>query len=183
MTDYFALLSQPRRPRLNEGDLKSVYLRLSAEVHPDVGGNPERFRDVQEGYQILLRPALRLRHLLDLEFGEGIALPASRHQEVFLQVGAAVQAARRAWQEHNAARSALARAVGVSGVRAAVGLLENAEDAVGVVLEEAGRDLDAVDADWPLGESGRLVNLTSDWIYLSRWQGELSEWRFRLTME
>ena len=35
MTDYFNLLSEPRRPWLNPEALKQKFLNLSAEVHPD----------------------------------------------------------------------------------------------------------------------------------------------------
>ena len=35
MTDYFALLDEPRRPWLEPDSLKARFLALSAEVHPD----------------------------------------------------------------------------------------------------------------------------------------------------
>ena len=35
MTDYFALLNEPRRPWLDPEPLKDKFLALSATVHPD----------------------------------------------------------------------------------------------------------------------------------------------------
>jgi len=37
MTDYFALLDEPRRPWLDVSSLKQKFLARSSEVHPDRG--------------------------------------------------------------------------------------------------------------------------------------------------
>ena len=78
MTDFFALLNEPRRPWLDAEKLKSKFLSLSAEVHPDrVHTSPaperqaaqERFTGLNTAYQILREPKDRLLHLLELELG------------------------------------------------------------------------------------------------------------------
>jgi len=37
MTDYFALLEQPRAPWLDPAELKEVFHRKTLEQHPDAG--------------------------------------------------------------------------------------------------------------------------------------------------
>jgi curved DNA-binding protein CbpA len=78
MTDYFALLNEPRRPWLDEASLKEKFLALSARFHPDrvhQSPEPERhaasrhFAELNAAYQCLREPKDRLRHLLELESG------------------------------------------------------------------------------------------------------------------
>lgn len=78
MTDYFALLNEPRRPWLDADALKTKFHSLSAEVHPDrVHQAPEnarqaanqRYIELNAAYQCLRESRLRLRHLLELELG------------------------------------------------------------------------------------------------------------------
>jgi DnaJ-domain-containing protein 1 len=78
MTDYFALLNEPRRPWLDTDLLKEKFLALSAQAHPDrVHQSPEaernaasgKFAELNAAYQCLREPKERVRHLLDLELG------------------------------------------------------------------------------------------------------------------
>lgn len=78
MTDYFALLDEPRRPWLDAEILKDKFLTLSAEVHPDrVHGATaqekkfanDRYTQLNVAYQCLGNPRDRVRHLLELELG------------------------------------------------------------------------------------------------------------------
>lgn len=39
--------------------VKQTYRRLASEFHPDKGGNTERFREIREAYEILLRSGLK----------------------------------------------------------------------------------------------------------------------------
>lgn len=79
MTDYFALLNEPRRPWLEAEALKEKFLALSAEVHPDrVHLSSEadklatnrRYTELNAAYHCLREPRDRLRHLLELELGK-----------------------------------------------------------------------------------------------------------------
>jgi DnaJ-domain-containing protein 1 len=81
--DNFALLGQPRLPWLDPAVLKSVFLELSARLHPDrvqAAGPQEqaaatrRFAELNAAYNCLREPKDRLLHLLGLELG---APPAS----------------------------------------------------------------------------------------------------------
>ena len=78
MTDYFALLDEPRHPWLDTEKLKQKFLALSADAHPDrVHGEMaqekksanERYTQLNAAYQCLSNPRDRVRHLLELESG------------------------------------------------------------------------------------------------------------------
>ena len=78
MTDWFELLSEPRRPWLEADALKQKFLSLSANVHPDkVHGSGEAgkisaaksFAELNAAYNCLAEPKSRLLHLLELELG------------------------------------------------------------------------------------------------------------------
>jgi curved DNA-binding protein CbpA len=78
VTDYFALLGEPRQPWLDEEALKSKFFALSAAVHPDrVHGlsaaernnAQERATELNAAYACLREPKERLRHLIELQTG------------------------------------------------------------------------------------------------------------------
>ena len=78
MTDYFALLHEPRRPRLDPDRLRRTFLGLAAETHPDRTHNApadeqaaanRRYAELNAAYHCLAEPKARLRHLLELERG------------------------------------------------------------------------------------------------------------------
>jgi DnaJ-domain-containing protein 1 len=78
MTDYFALLDEPRRPWLDPDLLKRKFLVLSATVHPDKihsASDSEKstasknFAELNTAYHTLAAPKTRLLHLLELELG------------------------------------------------------------------------------------------------------------------
>src|SRR5688500_7123106 len=79
MTDYFALLKEPRHPWLDPDALKQKFLPLSAEVHPDrvhnaVGAERDTanrtYAELNAAYNVLREPRDRLIHLLELELGQ-----------------------------------------------------------------------------------------------------------------
>jgi curved DNA-binding protein CbpA len=82
MTDYFALLDEPRRPWLDPDALREKFLARSTELHPDrvhaLGDSEraaaqERYTALNAAYQCLREPRDRLRHLLALENCTGSA--------------------------------------------------------------------------------------------------------------
>jgi molecular chaperone HscB len=79
MTDYFALLNEPRRPWSDPNSLKAKFLALSAEMHPDRAQGEseaarrvahERYTELNSAYNCLREPKDRLLHLLQLESGK-----------------------------------------------------------------------------------------------------------------
>ena len=77
LTDYFALLGEPRRPWLEPESLKSKFLTLSSEVHSDrVHGASETDKNEAQEHYTSLNAAYnafespeRVAHLLELERG------------------------------------------------------------------------------------------------------------------
>jgi curved DNA-binding protein CbpA len=78
MTDYFALLKAPRKPQVDLDALKSHFLQLSTEVHPDRFHNhaeaekqaaTQRYTELNTAYNCLKEPRERLLHLIELELG------------------------------------------------------------------------------------------------------------------
>jgi DnaJ-class molecular chaperone with C-terminal Zn finger domain len=78
MTDYFALLGQERRPWLDSESLKTKFLELSGEAHPDRVHRlseaersvaQQRYVELNAAFNCLRNPKDRLRHLLQLETG------------------------------------------------------------------------------------------------------------------
>jgi curved DNA-binding protein CbpA len=78
LTDYFALLGEPRRPWLDPERVKARFLELAPGVHPDrvhEAGDSERARQSEEfsrlnsAQQCLRETVSRLRHLIELESG------------------------------------------------------------------------------------------------------------------
>lgn len=78
MADYFALLSEPRRPWLDADALKLKFLALSATAHPDKvhaastgdkAAAARAFAELNAAYNCLAEPKSRLLHLLELESG------------------------------------------------------------------------------------------------------------------
>jgi curved DNA-binding protein CbpA len=80
MTDYFALLDQPRRPWLDLEQLKETFHAKTLRAHPDAQ-SPSRdssegaFTELNEAYQVLRDPKRRLHHYLTLE-----GTPPSSHR-------------------------------------------------------------------------------------------------------
>ncbi len=78
MSDYFALLGEPRRPWLDPEKLKKKFLTQSSAAHPDRvhGGTEaekrsaqERYAELNRAYQALRNPKERLQHIFELETG------------------------------------------------------------------------------------------------------------------
>jgi curved DNA-binding protein CbpA len=105
MTDYFAVLDQPRRLWLDPDSLKEKFLSLSANLHPDrvhsagtaeKAQAQERYAEVNAAYQCLRGPKERLRHLLELERGgklEQVQNIPSALMDISLEVGRACREA------------------------------------------------------------------------------------------
>jgi DnaJ-domain-containing protein 1 len=78
MIDCFKLLDEPRRAWLDPESLKTKFLALTTELHPDrVHGSSvaekeiaqQRFAELNSAYNCLREPKDRLRHFLELELG------------------------------------------------------------------------------------------------------------------
>jgi DnaJ-class molecular chaperone len=68
MKDYYAILEIPRNA--SEDDIKRAYKKSALKFHPDKGGDPERFKEISEAYQILQDPQKKAAYDRGEEFQE-----------------------------------------------------------------------------------------------------------------
>lgn len=189
MTDYFALLDQPRAPWLDLAALREVYHRKTLESHPDTtaSGDQNDFAHINEAYQVLHDPKRRLHHLLSLEN----AMPASASQSVppelqdlFLLIGELNQGANQLVERKRTASNALSRSLiepQLADVRTQVGDLHHR---VRQLLEAATDELREINSTWeknPADQFAALSKLYSTFSYLGRWSAQLDELAFQLS--
>jgi curved DNA-binding protein CbpA len=189
MTDYFALLGEPRRPWLDPGALKKKFMALSGEVHPDrTHGTADpkvgtaAFAELNAAYNCLRDPKERLRHLLELERG---TKPTDLQQippdlaELFIHVAALCRKADQFLGEKAKASSPLLQAQ----------LFERGQEwfsRFAETLQTVNRHQDAlmsrvraVDEAWPGGARENLLQQLEDiWRLLgfyNRWANQIRE--------
>jgi curved DNA-binding protein CbpA len=163
MTDYFALLEQPRKPWLDAEQLKQKYHRLVRIIHPDRqsdknDSNDPELATINEAYRILIDPKLRLQHLLKLE---GVAISDDIPEELadlFMTIAPTL----------NKIDKQKAKEV---------------EDMIGRVQEFSDRvlaEIRALDASWRenLAQIEKAYRAIS---YVARWLELLEERRFQLS--
>ena len=189
MTDYFALLGQPRAPWLDPAALKEAYHRQTLKSHPDTA-TPDRgndFAELNEAYQVLQDPKRRLHHLLSLE--NGVAPSANQAipqelQELFLLIGGLTQRANALQEKIRTATNALSRSLlkpqivemekEVSALRQKV---RDLNDVANLQL----REINSAWQDDPAAQVAPLSNLYITFAYLGRWSAQLEELAFHLS--
>src|SRR3954453_14389170 len=111
MTDFFALLHQPRNPWLDPHELKNAFHAKTLHSHPDAqpeSGND--FTQLNEAYQVLRDSKRRIQHLLELEGvsrERGTGGIPREVEELFPAVAALSQQADAVLQKVTAASNAL----------------------------------------------------------------------------
>ncbi len=185
MTDYFALLAQPRAPWLDRAALKDIYHAKTLQTHPDSGAD-SGFADLNEAYQVLQDPKRRLQHLFDLHEAP---LPAANQtvpadlQELFLQIGALNQRTQPLLEKVRAASNELSRSLlkgELLSVRKEIASMRNA---VGSMTDTAEGRLEEINSIWSVdsvGQIGALRDLYLRFAYLGRWSEQLDELAFQL---
>jgi curved DNA-binding protein CbpA len=179
MTDFFALLEQPRTPWLDFAALKEVFHRKALEQHPDsTGGSESDFAKLNEAFQVLQDPKRRLHHLLTLEHRAPSAhqpLPLEL-EEVFLEIGALSQAATQLLGKIRAASNPLSRSLLKEQVVAAhkeVDCLRDKVRKLHAAAEERLRQTETRQID-------DILLLYQRFAYLGRWSAQLDELAFQL---
>ena len=180
MTDYFALLEQPRRPWLDLDELKKVFHRKTLQQHPDSGQGAEAsFAELNEAYRVLQDPKRRLHHLLSLEN----RVPSANQtvprelQELFLQVGALNQSTTQLLAKMRAASNPLSKSLLKGEVVAAQKEVENLRDKVRELNDAAEERLRQTDTQ----EIDEISLLYQRFAYLGRWSAQLDELAFQLS--
>ncbi|MBI4464089.1 MAG: DnaJ domain-containing protein [Acidobacteria bacterium] len=82
LSDYYAILGVA--PEASPEQVRAAYRRLAKQYHPDAGGDPERFRVVQEAYARLSDPAQRQKHLYSPTAAEPLIPSRPRQPEPFV---------------------------------------------------------------------------------------------------
>jgi curved DNA-binding protein CbpA len=154
MTDYFALLGQPRKPWLDPGQLKQKYHELARQSHPDT--------NVNEAYRILADAKSRLQHLLALE---DVALSVSSKEipeeltDLFMALAPALNK------------------IDTPDIKSVDDLIVRVKQ----LYEQALAQLQQIDSTWRK-ELPQLEKLYYRISYLNRWQTLLEERRFQLSV-
>ena len=203
MTDYFAVLGQPRRPWLDADALKEKFHELSAGAHPDRVHNLDapareqagkRYVEINAAYQCLHNPKSRLAHLLLLEGGSKPGDLRTLPEDVvqlFGTVGAALRDTNPLVAEKALATSAILR---VGLMEKALPHIENISRLQAVIqtqLQGVTDELRRLDGEWDAGllnpaqRSAALA--TAEKLYhlfgfYERWAGQLQERSFQLTV-
>ena len=188
MTDYFALLDQPRKPWLDPDELKQAFHAKSLSAHPDTqpndaasdGGSDAAFTELNEAYQILQDPKRRIHHLLSLadrtSSDRQTSVPADIEQ-LFSAVAGVTREADELAQKCEAATTPLSRSLLKPQIlqlqNAIGGRIQQLSELHDVGIVEL-RRLSAKDvleeADWT-----KLQALYLRFSYLTRWIAELQE--------
>ena len=195
MTDYFVLLDEWRRPWLEAAALKSKFMALAAEAHPDKQHNAgelqkaeanRRYAELNAAYQCLTEPKSRLLHLLQLERD---AKPAevqkipSALANLFAEVAMTCRNTDAFLAEKNRTTSPLLRAQmferGQEWVEELRGLQSKLTGLHNKLLEE----LKSIDAAWIANPGSndrvillnRLEELYRLFGYFNRWSSQIQE--------
>jgi len=182
MTDYFALLDQPRSVWLDPEALKTAFLERSTQVHPDRvhGASPEekaeanaRYAELNAAHACLADTRLRLRHFLELETGRP---PADIQQtppdlmDLFFECGDLCSGVDRFLRERAEADSPLLK---VRFFEAGMEWSEKVQSFIARVTEKIGELERELQAATPGLE--RIEEIYRRLCYYERWRSQLQE--------
>ncbi|MGI8436913.1 MAG: DnaJ domain-containing protein [Chthoniobacterales bacterium] len=190
MTDFFALLRQPRQPWLDPEELKEAFHARSLRAHPDARGEgitagqaEAEFAQLNEAYRVLHDPRRRLQHLLTLEGhppGSSMGVIPPEVASLFQSVATATQEADKMAARLTAATNPLSRSLLQVGVVQARKGIETALATLRKLSDEAEEELRAMSAGEASAEAERierLQNLYVRFAFLTRWIAQLEEKR------
>ena len=193
MTDYFALLDEPRRPWLDPQALKTKFLKLAAETHPDKkpgAGEMEKaaanrdYAELNAAFICLAEPKLRLLHLLELELGtkppEVQQIPSALGN-LFAEVAMTCENADAFLAVKNKTASPLLQVRLFEQAQALDGQLRALQTRLAGLQGKLIEELKSLDASWTssAGERpvwlNRLEELYRLFGYFNRWNGQIQE--------
>jgi DnaJ-domain-containing protein 1 len=202
MIDPFALLDEPRRPWLDGESLKSRFLLLSAESHPDrvrsanehdKRAASERFAQLNAAYNQLLDPKTRLQILIELERGSPpgqIRIVGQDHVELFGEIGDLCRRTDKFLDGATKQISPLLRVQLLETNEALARELNNLQ----IRLDRMNRKLQQLNEVWdcapPVGSASRLnalpctrlEELYRDYGFVKRWSSQLRDRIVRLSI-
>ncbi|MCX8155718.1 MAG: DnaJ domain-containing protein [Verrucomicrobiae bacterium] len=206
MTDYFALLNEPRRPALEVEALKERFLKLSSSVHPDRFHHAsaaerqaatERYAELNAAFQCLSEPKERLLHLYELETGQrpkDIQRIPPGTMDLFVEVGQLCRDVDAFLAERAKAESPMVKVQLFARGLEWVDKLQQVQAHVNAKREELLAELEGLNAVWekapPPGDPGRVAALPLERLeqiyrvlsYIQRWSGQLQERLVQLSL-
>jgi curved DNA-binding protein CbpA len=188
MTDYFALLDQPRAPWLDPAALKDTYHRRTLQNHPDTAAadNESDFAELNEAYQVLQDPKRRLHHLLGLE---NCAPPSANQsiprelQDLFLLIGELSQRANALLAKMRTTSNALSRSLLKPQIVELQKEVATLCEKVRNLEAAANGQLREINSAWQNDRRGQVAamsDLYSTFAYIGRWSAQLDELAFQL---
>ena len=191
MTDYFALLEEPRRPWLEPKELKQKYHRLTLAAHPDTRDEStpdDSFTELSKGYRTLSDPRQRLLHLLKLEecapATNAEAVPADLG-DIFLNVGLLNQQIDLVARKLVEATSSLGKSILTRELLEVQAGVQDHLDRLRGIYNDQLRRLQNLNEMWTSDRSGALSQVAEIYgkiTYLSRWIDQLEEKRVQLSV-
>lgn len=203
MTDYFAVLSMPRRPLIDPEALRGKFFSLSTTVHPDrVHGEDEFIRAeadksyaaLNSAHQCLRDTKLRLQHLMVLETGakpgDLKTIPENLIQ-MFSQVAMLLRQTDPLLKEKAQAVSPMLKVGILERAMPHLGMISTLQTGIDQRRSELDGELAALDAVWvesvlnaemrgqALAGAQRLYHLFG---FLDRWSAQLRERMIQLTI-
>jgi curved DNA-binding protein CbpA len=199
MTDYFALLKQPRRPWLDEAQLKQQFLALSSEAHPDrihgatseaKAAATQRFTELNTAFNCLKEPRDRVRHLVELELGRkpgDLKNVPGELADAFMKIATASLTTERLVGERAQIQSPLLQAGFLEKIQPHLVALEQLQREVARMHAVALGRLRSLDEAWQESSDHRTILLQLEELaqmlgFHGRWQAQLQEAHLRLTL-
>jgi curved DNA-binding protein CbpA len=182
MTDYFALLDQPRQPWLDPEGLKESFHARTRHSHPDARPESESdFAELNEAYQVLSDPKRRLHHLLALR-GEApknaqTSVP-SEIEAIFPEIAALTREADLLAEKLLLKTSTLSRSLLQSEVFDTQKKIARFLTTIGALRNKALVRLAEIEAT----DSAEMHALYLQFSYLNRWLQQLQEKQLHLTL-
>ena len=193
MTDYFALLDQPRKPWLDPHELKRAYHAKSLRAHPDAQQNDvtsrpsgdAAFAELNEAYQVLQDAKRRIHHLLSLAGRASASMQTSvpiEIEQLFPTVADVTRQAEVLAEKAESATSPLSRSLlkppllqAQRRMAETLQQLRELHDGGIADLRELSTRAALQEQDW-----AELHRLYLRFSYVSRWIAELQEKQMRL---
>jgi DnaJ-domain-containing protein 1 len=195
VTDYFALLDEPRRPWLESEAVKSRFLARAAEIHPDKQPSASeteklaanrRYAELNAAYHCLAEPKSRLLHLLELELGakpKDIQQIPSVLADCFAEVATTCRNADEFLTEKSKVASPLLQVQLFERTQEWVEQLRALQTRLARLHDQLVEELKSLDALWlvksPSGERTILLNRLEELYrlfgYFNRWSSQIQE--------
>jgi len=203
MTDYFALLQEPRRPWLDADALKQKFLARSSEIHPDrlhaasaadQRAATRRYSELNAAYLCLREPRDRVRHLLELVLGckpEDLQEMPAELADLYLDFASVCRDADGFLARQSTVTSPLLRAQSFPEAQHWTDLLTSRQRILArrqAALLECLRTLDTswaetgVESPAPSGLLAELGVICRQLGFFSRWNGQIQERLVRLML-